>query len=70
VAAEIGDGCFDRARGVEHDFRDMEVCVAAPATSSSTVPMLCVAWAALATLDEMWLVAAFCSSIEAATPVA
>ena len=49
---------------------DMEVCVAAPATSSSTVPMLCVAWAALATLDEMWLVAALCSSIEAATPVA
>jgi hypothetical protein len=48
----------------------MEVCVAAPATSSSTVATLCVACAAEATFDEIWLVAALCCSIDAATPVA
>ena len=49
---------------------DICVCVAAPATSLSTSAMLWVACAALATFDEMLLVAALCSSIEAATPVA
>ena len=44
------------------------VLAAAPATSPSTCAMLSAARAALATFEEMFEVAAFCCSIEAATP--
>ena len=47
---------------------DTRVCRAAPATSLSTVATVCEACAAFVTFCEMWLVAACCSSIEAATP--
>ncbi len=46
---------------------DTRACVAAPETSLKTVATAWVASAAVATLREMWPVAAFCCSTEAAT---